>query len=99
VELKVDRAANIRGGAALLASSAGGYASGDPSDFYGAVAGRGLAAGQNYSAVSGIGGGALYAEQVFGTLRMGASRTLFSGETVSLPVGVPAPGLGNFYGR
>jgi hypothetical protein len=99
VELKVDRAANIRGGAALLASSAGGYASGDPSDFYGAVAGRGLAAGQNYSAVSGIGGGALYAEQVFGTLRMGASRTLFSGETVSLPVGVPAPGLGNLYGR
>jgi hypothetical protein len=99
VELKVDRAANIRGGAALLASSAGGYASGDPSDFYGAVAGRGLAAGQNYSAVSGIGGGALYAEQVFGTLRMGASRTLFSGETVSLPVGVPASGLGNFYGR
>jgi hypothetical protein len=98
-ELKVDRAANIRGGAALLASSAGGYASGDPSDFYGAVAGRGLAAGQNYSAVSGIGGGALYAEQVFGTLRMGASRTLFSGETVSLPVVVPAPGLGNLYGR
>src|ERR671910_2284460 len=94
-ELKMNRAANIRGGAALLASSAGGYASGDPSDFYGAVAGRGLAAGQNYSAVSGIGGGALYAEQVFGTLRMGASRTLFSGETVSLPVGVPAPGLGN----
>jgi hypothetical protein len=38
-ELKVDRAANIRGGAALLASSAGGYASGDPSDFYGAVRG------------------------------------------------------------
>jgi hypothetical protein len=98
-ELKVDRAANIRGGAALLASSAGGYASVDPSDFYGAVTGRGLALGQNYSAVSGIGGGELYAEQVFGTLRTGASKTLFSGETVSLPVGVPARGMGNLYGR
>ena len=98
-ELKVDRAANIRGGAALLASSAGGYVSVDPSDFYGAVTGRGLALGQNYSAVSGIGGGELYAEQVFGTLRTGASKTLSSGETVSLPVGVPAPGMGSLYGR
>jgi hypothetical protein len=98
-ELKTDRAPNILGGAALLASSAGGYVSGDPSDFYGAVAGRGLAAGQDYSAVSGIGGGELYAEQVFGTLRTGASKTLFSGETVSLPGRVPAPRIGNLYGR
>jgi hypothetical protein len=98
-DLRVNRAANIRGGAALLASSAGGLASGDPSDFYGAVAGRGLALGQNYSAVSGIGGGELYAEQVFGTLRTVASKTLFSGETVALPVGVPATGMGKLYGR
>jgi hypothetical protein len=97
--LKTDRAANILGGAALLASSAGGYLSGDLSDLFGAVAGRGLAAGQNYSAVSGIGGGELYAEQVFGTLRTGASKTIFSGETVSLPGRIPTPGIGNPYGR
>jgi hypothetical protein len=105
-ELKTIRAANIRGGAALLASSAGGYASDDPADFYGAVAGRGLAAGNNYASVSGIGGGRLYAEQVFGTLRRGASKRILSGETVSLPVGVLAPQnrhlaprLGRLYGR
>jgi hypothetical protein len=99
-ELKVDRAANIRGGAALLASSAGGYASVDPSDFYGAVAGRGLADGNNYTSVAGIGGGRLYADQVFGTLRTGVSKTLLSGETVSLPVRVPGSRIGNHnYGR
>ena len=100
-ELKTERAANIRGGAALLASSAaGGYAPGDPSDFYGAVAGRGLAAGNNYTSVAGIGGGRLYADQVFGTLRTGVSKTLLSGETVSLPVRVPGSRIGNHnYGR
>ena len=97
--LKRDRAANIRGGAALLASSAGGYASGDPSEYFEAVAGRGMAAGSSYTAVSGIGGGELYAEQVFGTLRTGATRTLRSGETVTLPVRIPSFGLGNLYGR
>jgi hypothetical protein len=97
--LIMDRAANIMGGAALLANSAGGYVSGNPSDFYGAVAGRGLAAGQNYSAVAGIGAGELYAEQVFGTLRTGASKTVFSGEAVSLPGRVLRPGIGNPYGR
>jgi hypothetical protein len=97
--LKVDRAANIRGGAALLANSSGGYASGDPSDFYGAVAGRGLAAGHDYAAVSGIGGGELYAQQVFGTMRAGAYKTLFSGETVYLPGRVPTPGIGDPSGR
>jgi hypothetical protein len=97
--LKTDRAANILGGAALLASSAGRYVSGNPSDFYGAVAGRGLATGRNYSAVSGVGAGELYAEQVFGTLRTGASKTIFSGEAVSLPARVRRPGIGNLYGR
>ena len=66
----------------------------DPADFYGAVAGRGLAAGSNYMSVAGIGGGWLYADQVFGTLRTGASKTILSGETVSLPVSVLAPGSG-----
>lgn len=98
-ELKRDRAANIRGGAALLASSAGGYASGEPSDYFGAVAGRDLSFGNSYTAVAGIGGGELYAEQVFGTLRTGATRTILSGETVSLPVRLPAIGIRNIYGR
>jgi hypothetical protein len=97
--LKTDRGANIMGGAALLANAAGGYAPGNLSVFYGAVAGRGMAVGQNYSAVSGIGAGQLYAEQVFGTLRTGASKTIFAGEAVSLPGRVLTPGFGNLYGR
>jgi len=96
--LKTDRAANIRGGAALLASSAGVYASGQPSDYFGAVVGRGLGAGKSYIAVAGIGGGELYAEQVFGTLRTGASRRMASGETISLPLRMPNPGIRNIHG-
>jgi hypothetical protein len=97
--LKTDRAANIRGGAALLASSAGGYASGDLSDYFGAVVGRGLGAGKSYIAVTGIGGGELYAEQVFGTLRTGAYRTMSSGETISLPLRMSSSGIRNIHGR
>lgn len=96
--LKTDRAANIRGGAALLASSAGRYASGDLSGYFGAVAGRGLGAGRSYAAVAGVGGGELYAEQVFGTLRTGASKRMLSGEMVSLPLRMPSPGIRNVYG-
>lgn len=96
--LKTDRAANIRGGAALLASSAGGYASGKPSDYFGAVAGRGMGAGRSYTAVSGIGGGELYAEQVFGTLRMGATKRMLSGEMVTLPLRMTSRGGRSFYG-
>jgi len=92
-ELKINRAANIRGGAALLASSAGGYVPANLFGLFGAVAGRGLAVGQDYAAVSGIGGGELYAEQVFGVLRTGASRTISSGEVVSLPLRVPTSGI------
>jgi hypothetical protein len=93
-ELKTNRAANIRGGAALLASSAGGYMPEDLSGFFGAVAGRGLAAGQNYAAVSGVGGGELYAEQVFEVLQTGAYGTTLSGESVFLP----AQGLASVVG-
>jgi hypothetical protein len=92
-ELTTNRAANILGGAALLASSAGGYMPEDLSGFFGAVAGRGLAAGQNYAAVSGVGGGELYAEQVFEVLRTGASKTISSGEMVALPLRVPPYGI------
>jgi hypothetical protein len=97
-ELKMYRAANIRGGAALLASSTGGYVPEDLSGFFGVVAGRGLAAGQNYVAVSGVGGGELYAEQVFEVLRTGASKTITSGEMVSLPLRVPPSGRWGLYG-
>jgi hypothetical protein len=96
--LKTNRAANIRGGAALLASSAGGYASGEPSDYFGAVVGRGLGAGKSYIAVAGIGGGELYAEQVFGTLQTGASKRMSSGEMISLPFRTPNSGIQNFHG-
>jgi hypothetical protein len=96
--LKTNRAANIRGGAALLASSAGGYIPEELSGFFGAVAGRGLAAGQNYAAVSGVGGGELYAEQVFEVLRTGASKTISSGEMISLPLRMPASGIRGRYG-
>jgi hypothetical protein len=96
--LTTDRAANIRGGAALLASSAGGYAFGELSDYFGAVAGRGLGVGKSYTAVAGIGGGELYAEQVFGTLRTGASKRMFSGETISLPLHMPNSGIRNIHG-
>ena len=97
-ELKMNRAANIRGGAALLASSAGGYIPEDLSGLVGAVAGRGLATGQNYVAVSGVGGGELYAEQVFEVLRTGASKTISSGEMVSLSLRVPPSGMWGPYG-
>jgi hypothetical protein len=92
--LKTDRSANIRGGAALLASSAGGYRPAELLGLFGAVAGRGLADGINYAAVAGIGGGELYAEQVFGVLQTGASATTFSGENVFLPAQGPASVLG-----
>jgi hypothetical protein len=95
--LKTNRAANIRGGAALLASSTGGYASG-LSGYFGAVAGRGLGAGRSYIAVAGIGGGELYAEQVFGTLRTGAYRRMPSGEAVSLPLRMSDTGIRNIHG-
>jgi hypothetical protein len=97
-ELKTNRAANIWGGAALLANSAGGYIPKKLSGFIGAVAGRGLAAGQNYTAVSGVGGGELYAEQVFEVLRAGASKTISSGETVSLPLRMSSSRIWGPYG-
>jgi hypothetical protein len=84
-KLKTDRAANIRGGAALLAASRGPSDSAHPNAWYRAVAGRGLAGGIDYAAVSGIGGGQLYAEQVFEVLQTGASGTTFNGESVVLP--------------
>jgi len=84
-KLKTDRAANIRGGAALLDSSLGAQRPSRLGGFFGAAAGRGRASGKNYHAVAGIGGGKLYAEQVFEALQRGVpEEKLKSGERLSL---------------
>jgi hypothetical protein len=93
-ELKTSRAANIRGGAALLAASQGPNKPAHLDGWYWAVAGRGLAGGIAYAAVSGIGSGELYAEEVFEALQTGASATTFYGENVFLPTLGPAFGIG-----
>jgi hypothetical protein len=96
--LKRDRAANIRGGAALLAEASGVDLSGatdgatddlnspDPDsvdDLRSSV--RAVSAGLDGGrAVAGVGGGELYAAQVRDTLRTGASTTIATGERVSL---------------
>jgi hypothetical protein len=82
-ELKTDRRSNILGGAALLAE-AQGEKSDRLGDYFGAVSGKG-GRGKPYEAVAGIGAGRLFAEQVFETLRKGASATIGNGERVDLP--------------
>jgi hypothetical protein len=83
-KLKTDRAANILGGAALLSASMGDRRPQGLLGFFGAVAGRGRSTGKNYAAVAGIGGGELYAEQVFQVLSTGASEKITSGERLSI---------------
>ena len=68
--LKASRPANIRGGAAVLAQMQGKESPGD------------LGAWQQ--AVAEYGGGALYAEQVYGTLKDGASATISTGERLEI---------------
>jgi hypothetical protein len=82
--LKSNRRSNILGGAALLASSQGGAKPPQLAGWFGAVAGREDAPGRSFKAPSGIGGGKLYAEQVFETLRTGASKTTRGGERIAL---------------
>ena len=69
--LKTDRAANIEGGAAMLADLQG---SNKPSDINGW-----------YDAVSRYGGGALYANQVYQTLKDGAKATVDGKEVTLAP--------------
>lgn len=83
-ELKADRRANILGGAALLAESRGGAEPTTLSEYRGVVAGHGGAPGEYYAAVSGVGGGELFAGQVFGTLETGFSEETLSGESIAL---------------
>ncbi|MGA5699206.1 N-acetylmuramoyl-L-alanine amidase [Peterkaempfera bronchialis] len=88
--LRTDPAANIAGGAALLADlhrdphQAAG-ASTDPADWYGAVA--------RYSGADDPAAGRRFADEVFGLLRTGARRTTDDGQPVALPaIRAAAPG-------
>ncbi|MFH8839153.1 N-acetylmuramoyl-L-alanine amidase [Streptomyces sp. NPDC017868] len=79
-ELRTVPAANIEGGAALLAAAqreAGLPASADPADWYGAVA--------RYSGADDSATAAVYANDVFDVIRTGETRTTDSGQVVSLP--------------
>ncbi|MET9668055.1 N-acetylmuramoyl-L-alanine amidase [Streptomyces sp. NPDC006475] len=79
-KLRKDPAANIRGGAALLAShqkSLTGTTSADIADWYGAVA-RYSQATQQESAKA-------FADRVFATVKRGAKRTTSDGQRVELP--------------
>lgn len=85
-ELKSDRAANIMGGAALLAASQGENKPGDVGEWFRALGGEGRPSrgAEDVDSTAGIGGGELYAAQVFETLRDGVSKRTQEGEEVSL---------------
>ena len=84
-ELRADPAANVAGGAALLAAAQkelGEPLSADPADWYGAVA---LFSGADDSATA-----AAYADDVYDVLRTGEERTTDDGQLVALAA---PPGL------
>lgn len=81
--LTTDRAANILGGAALLAHSQGRQPTDDPLRWIGAIHGNG-GGGPRYVATSGVGAGELYAGQVSDVLNKGFSVRTRSGERVTL---------------
>ncbi|MGW0732046.1 N-acetylmuramoyl-L-alanine amidase [Streptomyces sp. NPDC002851] len=85
-QLRTDPAANVRGGAALLAAAqkkAGGpAASADPRDWYGAIAA--------FSGADDRATAAAYANEVFAVIRDGQRRTTDSGQRVAL---APQPEL------
>ncbi|MEU7041948.1 peptidoglycan recognition family protein [Streptomyces varsoviensis] len=110
--LRRDAAANVRGGAALLAAEQrrlGLPPSADPADWYGAVAG--------YSGASDAATAAVFADDVYDVLRGGESRTTDQGQRVTLaadpalraesaqldrlglPAGTPAKGAAGGAGR
>ncbi|NUP00911.1 MAG: N-acetylmuramoyl-L-alanine amidase [Nonomuraea sp.] len=83
--LRADAAANIRGGAALLADyqkSLGAPLSDNPGEWYGAVA--------KYSGAEETDAARFFADEVFTTIQEGAERTTDDGQKVSLP---KVPGL------
>ncbi|GIH92791.1 N-acetylmuramoyl-L-alanine amidase [Planobispora siamensis] len=78
--LREDPAANVRGGAALLAEyqrRTGGPADDDPARWYGAVA--------RYAGSDDAGAAAVFADEVYATIRTGAARVTDGGERVVLP--------------
>ncbi|KOG52774.1 amidase [Streptomyces griseoflavus] len=83
-QLRRDPAANIRGGAALLAAEQRrlGPLSADPARWYGSVA--------RYSGADDARTAAGFADDVYDVLRQGQSRTTDSGQRVTLPA---SPGL------
>lgn len=85
-ELKRDRASNIKGGAALLAASQGDDKPGNVAEWFQALGGDGRPSrgAEEIDSTSGVGGGELYASQVFGALRTGASKRTQDGESISL---------------
>ncbi|WP_157250788.1 N-acetylmuramoyl-L-alanine amidase [Nonomuraea typhae] len=79
-KLRTDPAANIRGGAALLAAyqkSLGAPLSDDPAQWYGAVA--------QYSGATEREAAQFFADEVFATIKQGAERTTDDGQQVRLP--------------
>ncbi|EMF00709.1 N-acetylmuramoyl-L-alanine amidase [Streptomyces mobaraensis NBRC 13819 = DSM 40847] len=79
-ELRTDPAANVRGGAALLADAQrrlGRPAGGDAADWYGAVA--------RWSSASDAATARVFADDVFEVIRTGARRTTDAGQRVALP--------------
>lgn len=82
--LKTDRRANVLGGAALLTASQGEGERSGLGGWFGALAGRGRAPGRSFEAPSGVGGGELYAGQVFEVLKAGASASTRDGDRISL---------------
>ncbi|MGP4007051.1 N-acetylmuramoyl-L-alanine amidase [Streptomyces sp. 4N124] len=84
-ELRTDPAANVAGGAALLAAAQkdlGEPLSDDPADWYGAVA--------RFSAADDRATAAVYANDVYDVLRTGEQRTTDTGQQITLPA---RPGL------
>lgn len=93
-ELKTDRRSNILGGAALLSEALGRQQPATLAGYRGAVSGRG-GRGQEYDTVTGVGGGELYADQVFGALDRGFSGESESGEKISVAAQALEQGLGS----
>jgi hypothetical protein len=88
-ELRESTAANLRGGAALLAAAQkklGRPLSSDPADWYGAVAAYPAASGKQEAGDS----GSSFADDVFDVMRSGEQRTTDAGQRVRLAA---EPGL------
>lgn len=81
--LKRDRAANILGGAALLARARAAKHTPEPTPQARALSA--VEGGPAYDAIAGVGGGELYRQQVADALRSGVSATTLAGERLTLP--------------